>query len=622
MDHDKAKITFQPHGKSVRVPVGVTVREAASLAGIPLEYPCGGQGTCGKCRVKMAGANGQPGPADKAVFSEAELRAGFRLACQTRVKADASIEIPETGLPMGKNQILAGRSAMASVAADPPVRTTFVKMPAPTLTDDRPDAERLLDAAHAESIVPALLYDLPCLLRDNNFQGTAVVSAGCVLDFVGGTEEAPCLAAAFDIGTTTLVGELLDLHNGAVRAFASRMNPQSAFGDDVLSRITHASQSAEALQEVHETVLTALNEMLGEMADQAGVKTTFIYEVSVSGNTTMEHLFAGLNPHALGQVPFVPVSRRGLTLEPQQVGIDINPRGRVYVLPVIGGFVGGDTVAGIETTRLEESESPAMLIDIGTNGELALVHHGKLAATSCAAGPAFEGARISCGMRAAAGAVEAVVLKDTVKITTVGGGAAVGLCGSGLIDLAAELLRKGILTSQGLFAAPDALPESLPAALRERVVEEDAGAAFVFAREEETQSGRPLLLTQRDVRELQLATGAIRAGISILLKRAGLEVAQLSRVYVAGGFGNYIRLANAQRIGLLPQALREDQFSFVGNTSLEGARASALSLGARARAEAISRATGHFDLSCDMEFQAEFAMAMFFPEILDEKTVQ
>ena len=614
MHQDKIRVVFQPYGRTVRVPVGITVREAASLAGIPLEYPCGGQGTCGKCRVNIPGANRQPTPAEVTLLSGDELGAGTRLACQTRFHEDTAVEIPESSMPLGKNQILAGRSASGSAAADPPVRPLFVKMPVPTLADDRPDAERLLESARAESIEPALLYELPGLLRGHNFQGTAIVASGRVIDFVGGAAEPPCLAAAFDVGTTTLVGELLDLRTGAIRGFASRMNPQTVFGDDVLSRITHASRGPEALREVHNTVVSALNDMLAEMSGRAGVTVKSIYEVAVSGNTTMEHLFAGLNPNALGLVPFVPVARRGLTLEPVRTGVAMNPRGRVYVLPVIGGFVGGDTVAGIAATGLGEAERPALLIDIGTNGELALIHNGRLSATSCAAGPAFEGARISCGMRAAAGAIEAVDLGDDVQATTIGGVPPIGLCGSGLIDLAAELLRKGMLQSQGLFVARDALPGSLAPALRDRVVEHAEGTAFVLARADETRSGRPLLLTQRDVRELQLATGAIRAGISILLKRASLEPAQLDRVHVAGGFGNYIRLVNAQRIGLLPEALREDQFSFVGNTSLEGARAAALSLGARARAEAISCATRHFDLSGDPEFQTEFAMAMFFPD--------
>ncbi len=618
MEHEKARVQFQPYGRTVRVPAGTTVREAASLAGIPLEYPCGGQGTCGKCRVKVSDSNGKPGPAEAAALSEADLRAGFRLACQSRLSNNTIIEIPESALPLGKNQILAGRSAAATAAPDPPIRAAFVEMAQPTMTDDRSDAERLLDAVQAESIATALLFELPSVLRDSGFRGTAVVASGCVVDFVGGSSETACLAAAFDIGTTTLVGELLDVRTGAVRAFASRMNPQITYGDDVLSRISHAARGPEALREIHSTVLAAINEMLAEMAAQAEIETSSIYEVAVSGNTTMEHLFAGLNPSALGMVPFVPVSRRGLTLEPSRVGIAINPRGCVYVLPVIGGFVGGDTVAGIAVTGLEEADRPCLLIDIGTNGELALVHHGKLTATSCAAGPAFEGARISCGMRAAAGAVEGIVLKDDVELTTIGGDAPVGLCGSGLIDLAAELLRTGMLLSQGLFATPDTLPETLSPALRSRLIDHDGALAFVFAHADETQSGHPLVLTQRDVRELQLATGAIRSGIALLLKRAGLAANQLHRVYVAGGFGNYVRLSNAQRIGLLPGDLGEDQFRFAGNTSLEGARASALSLGARARAEAISRATRHFDLSSDPEFQTEFAMAMFFPEATDE----
>lgn len=617
MEQRTAKVVFQPHGKMVRVPVGATVREAASLAGIAIEYPCGGQGTCGKCRIKVIGNDGAARPAEIAALSKEELQAGFRLACQMRIGRDISIEVPETSLSLGRYQILAGRAAVAAAAADPPVRAVFVKLPQPTLTDDRPDAERLLEAVDADVIVPALLYELPSVLRDSNFEGTAIVASGHVVDFVGGPGEIPCLAAAFDIGTTTLVGELFDVRTGQARGSASRMNPQTTFGDDVLSRIAHASQGPEALREIQAAVIGAINEMLKEMVDQADIETNTIYEITVSGNTTMEHLFAGLNPQALGLVPFVPVVRDSLTLEPERIGLDMNPRGTVYVLPVIGGFVGGDTVAGIAATHIETAVGPTLFIDIGTNGELALIHDGKLSATSCAAGPAFEGARISCGMRAAAGAVEAVTLDEDVGITTIGGGAPIGLCGSGLIDLAAELLRKGILTSQGLFAAPDALPENIPPALRERVVEREDGIGFLFAREGETRSGQPLVLTQRDVRELQLAVGAIRAGISILLKRVSLEPSQLDRVYVAGGFGNYVRLSNAQRIGLLPEGLREEQFCFAGNTSLEGARAAAFSLSERARVEAISRATAHFDLSCDAEFQTEFAMAMFFPESMD-----
>ncbi len=621
MLENTVRVIFQPYGRIVRVPAGSTVREAASLAGIPLEYPCGGQGTCGKCRVTMPGVQSPPTTAELSLLSADERAAGTRLACQTRVHESVTVEIPESSMLQGKNQILTGRATSASPVLDPPVRPIPVKMPVPTLADDRPDAERLLASVPADSIAPALLYELPGLLREHSFQGTAMVASGCVIDFIGGVTKPPCLAAAFDIGTTTLVGELFDLRTGAICGSASRMNPQTIFGDDVLSRISHASRGPEALLEVHTTVISALNEMLAAMSAQAGTAVEKIYEIAVSGNTTMGHFVAGLNPGALGMVPFVPVARRSLTLKPGGLGIAMNPRGRVYVLPVIGGFVGGDTVAGITATRLDESERPALLIDVGTNGELALIHNGGLSATSCAAGPAFEGARISCGMRAAAGAIEAVELSDDVQRTTIGGVPPIGLCGSGLIDLVAELLRKGILQSQGLFTPRDALPENLSPALRDRVVDHAEGAAFVLAHADETRMQRPLLFTQRDVRELQLATGAIRAGISILLKRANLEPAELGHVYVAGGFGNYIRLVNAQRIGLLPGALREEQFSFAGNTSLEGARAAALSLGARARAEAISAATRHFDLSCDPEFHTEFAMAMFFPDAPLAETV-
>jgi uncharacterized 2Fe-2S/4Fe-4S cluster protein (DUF4445 family) len=329
----------------------------------------------------------------------------------------------------------------------------------------------------------------------------------------------------------------------------------------------------------------------------------------------MQHLAAGIDPTPLGEVPFVPVHAHGLTLTADGLDLPIHPRARLHVLPVIGGFVGGDTVAGLVATRLHERADRSLLIDIGTNGEIVLNSGGKLWATSAAAGPAFEGARISCGMRAAPGAIEKVSLADGRLVCgTVGGTAARGICGSGLIDAAAEMLRCGAVRPEGRLVGVDEIPEGAPPDLVRRI-ETDSEDAYQFRlTEEPITGGRGVVITQRDVRELQLATGAIRAATRMLLQRAGLTAADLDTVLVGGGFGSFIRRNNAQRIGLLPAGVAHDRIRFVGNVSLRGAQWSLLSGEIRAQAEELARRVKLVELSTERDFLHEFAEAMIFPD--------
>jgi uncharacterized 2Fe-2S/4Fe-4S cluster protein (DUF4445 family) len=376
----------------------------------------------------------------------------------------------------------------------------------------------------------------------------------------------------------------------------------------------YADEHEAGLRQLHETVVQAVEEMLGELCAQAGVSREQIYELTFSGNTTMQQLLCGIDPSCLGRVPFVPATGPGLLLPAAELGLHVHPRARAYVLPVIGGFVGGDTVAGILATGLAEARGPTLFVDIGTNGEIVLWAEGKLSAASTAAGPAFEGARISQGMRGSTGAIEKVVVDGRLRINVIGDVPPVGLCGSGLIDVAAELLRHKFLTPQGRLQTPDQLPRDALPDLVERIVMHDGQLAFVLAPAAETGNGRALVLTQRDCRELQLATGAIRAGTAILLRRAGLEVGDLENVLVGGGFGNFIRRSNAQRIGLLPPQIERRKIRYQGNTSLAGARLTALSQQARTMAEQLARQAEHVDLSSDRDFHAAFAEAMIFPE--------
>jgi uncharacterized 2Fe-2S/4Fe-4S cluster protein (DUF4445 family) len=548
------------------------------------------------------------------MFSADQLRDGWRLACQTAVRGDCVVSIPQSSLFAGLHQILVTATTPTSPHLLPAARKTYVELSPPTLADNAPDVLRLEQTIGQFEPDLALVRQLPEALQRGNYRGTAVLSRGRLIGFEPGDTTSSHYGAAFDIGTTTVVGALLDLRSGDEAAVAARTNPQVAFGDDVLSRIKHAASCVDGLKQLHRAAVEAIGEMIDQMCEEAGVRREHIYDVALAGNTAMEHLFCGIDPAQLGQIPFSPVYGRGLSASAGELGIPVHRGAAAYVFPVVGGFVGGDAVAGMLSTQLAAQPLPTLMVDIGTNGEIVLVNEGRLWAASTAAGPAFEGARISCGMRAASGAIEKVSLNEDVQCGVIGGGPPMGLCGSGLIDLAAELLRHGVVSPEGRMLTPQELPPSLPTALKRRLIHDNDGKIqFLLADRGAAISDPPVVLTQRDVRELQLASGAIRAGISILLKHAGLGPRDLQSVLIAGGFGSFIRRSNAQRIGLLPADVDHHRIHYVGNTSLAGAKWAVLSTEARKQAEELARRTRLVELSMDLDFQREFAEAMVFP---------
>jgi len=614
MTDQQVRVTFQPHGRAVFVLPGTKVLEAAGRCGLALEAPCGGRGLCGKCRVQFTSGPCEPGEAERKVLTADELAAGWRLACQTAICSPCVIHVPPGSLFASQQQILTAVADQAEAEVSPAVRKVHVTLRGPSLREDDPDALRLEKVVGPFKADLSVLRQLPGALRGHGCTGTAVLSDHRLIDFEPGDTTGRCFGIAFDIGTTTLVGSLLNLCNGEEVALASRINPQVSFGDDVLSRIRHASQERNGLLELRKCIRDAVAGMVDELCEEAKVERHYVYEATFAGNTTMQHLLCGLDVAQLGHVPFVPACGRGLLLGAGELGVPIHPRGSVYVYPVIGGFVGGDTVAGILATQLVQRESPAMMVDIGTNGEIVLACDGKLWAASTAAGPAFEGARISCGMRATAGAIEKIVVDDELHVSVIGGGAPMGLCGSALIDLAADLLDRGALSSAGRLLPPVELPPGLPDDVRRRVTADGDGVAFLLAETHALPRSRPITVTQRDFRELQLATGAIRAGVRILLKQAGLKTGDLKCILIAGGFGSFIRRSKAQRIGLLPGDVHHERIRYVGNTSLNGARWALLSTNARIQAEKLARQAVHVELSQDPQFQTEFADAMIFPQ--------
>ncbi len=624
MREAEVPVTFHPSGKTVYVLTGTRLIEAAAGAGLVLDLPCGGEGVCGKCRVKVQSGACEPTAAEENAYTADELEQGFRLACQSSVCGPMSVEIPHTSLPTLRHKILVRSETDTQPMGQPAVRKQYVELSLPGRGDDEPDLIRLQQTIGPFEIELGPLRDLSRQLREAKFRGTAVFADGHLIGFESGNTEAETYAVAVDLGTTTLAAVLLDLSQDDPDtdelAVTARVNPQTRFGDDVLSRILHASENSDNLRQLQETIVQSIDEMIGELVQQAGIRREQIYEVTFSGNTTMQQLFCGIDPHSLGEVPFVPATGPGLTIPTAQLGLHIHPHGSAYVLPVIGGFVGGDTVSGILATGLAEADGPTLLVDIGTNGEIVLCVDGKLTSASTAAGPAFEGARILHGMRAADGAIEKVVVDEKLRINVIGDVAPVGLCGSALIDLAAELLRHQIITERGRLQTPDQLPDDVLPDLAQRLIVHEGQVAFLLVSESDSGTSRPIVLTQRDIRELQLATGAIRAGIGMLLARAGIEATDLDEVLIAGGFGNFIRRNNAQRIGLMPARVPHRRIRYRGNTSLAGARLMALSKDARDLAEDLARRTEHVDLSCDMDFQTAFAEAMIFPE--DESSKQ
>lgn len=612
MSEPTVPIRLHPSGKTVQAVSGVPLLEALAEAGVILDAPCGGEGICGKCRVIIHDGASSPNAAEENAFSEKDLQNGMRLACQTPVTIPLKVEVPETSRLAAFHQILAKTTADPSIERDAVVRKQYLELPLPARGDEAADQIRLERAIGPYEAHLDVVRALPAQLRAERFRGTAVTAGSHLLGFEPGDTVNENYAVAVDVGTTTLAAVLLDLTTGEELAVASALNPQTRYGDDVLSRIQMAGQD-DGLLRLQESVLAAVQAMLHELASAANVPIERIYEVSFAGNTTMQHLLGGLETRYLGEVPFIPSVRSSLWFPARELELQIHPHGRAYVLPVIGGFVGGDTVAGMLATDLVRRPGATLLVDVGTNGEIVLASGDHVFAAATAAGPAFEGARITHGMRACAGAIERVTFSDCLEIATINHAPPLGLCGSALIDLAAVLLDHGVISPEGRFRTRADLPEHAPDDIRRRTSEDPENMAFELASADESGTGRPIVINQADIRQLQLASGAIRAGIELLTQRAGIKPGDVHELIIAGGFGNYIRRAKAQRIGLIPESIPCERIRYSGNTSLAGAQLTLLSGKKRAEAEQLAARTEHIDLSTDPAFQWTFADAMIFP---------
>lgn len=608
----EVKIQFEPSGRHVYVLPGTVLIEAAARSGFIIQSPCGGAGKCGKCLVRIRSGQCPPSDSEIAALGDARIAEGYRLACQARIGNPLTVEIPDSSLFQAQQQILTADSG-GEVEVRPRVRKVYMELDPPGHGDAVSDMERVQRRLGPVQADLAALRSLPAVMRASGHKVTAVLADDVLLALEAGNTVEHCYGIAFDIGSTTLVGTLVDLRTGRDIGVAAKVNPQTSFGDDVVSRIQKCRNEKDGLQHMQAAVLDGVNRIIDELVRKSGVAREQVYELVFAGNTTMQQILCGIDSSALGELPFVPAFREALEFRASSLRLHAPPQAKVYVFPQIGGFVGGDTVAGILATRLDRSLRPSLLVDIGTNGEIVLAHDGKLLATSVAAGPAFEGARIVNGMRATTGAIEKVILDGDVRLNVIGNAKPAGICGTGLIDAAAETLRTGLLAPSGRICSAAEAPASVSPALRHRLVENGSEVNFLLVAASDSATREPIYLYQRDIRELQLANGAIRAGINILLGMAGLSPLDLDSVLLAGAFGNFIRRNHARRIGMLPP-IPCNRIRFVGNTASFGAKRVLLSIQEKTYAAALQRKVQHVDLSLSPDFQIEFGTAMLFPE--------
>jgi len=596
-------VDFEPVGRRGNCPEGATLLDSARQLGVELVSLCGGVGTCGRCRVQiLIGDVSEPLEAEKKFLTEEELDQGFRLACCTVPLSDCRVRVPPESLSTPQRTQVEGEEV--AVAPEPPVKVYQIALEAPSLEDLCADADRLqrvLRQDHGVAVTGidvAVLRGLSPRLREASWQLAAALRDGEIVSISATSSRS--LGLAVDLGTTKLAGYLLDLETGRTLTSAGRMNPQIAYGEDVVARMSYACQSPEQAIALQTLVAQALNDLASTMCAEVGAKPSEIVEAVVVGNTAMHHLFLRLPVEQLANAPYVPAVASELDVKARDLGLDLAPGAYVHLLPNIAGYVGGDHVAMLLATGMYEVGGVVLALDIGTNTEVCLANQGRLTSLSCASGPAFEGAQIKYGMRAAQGAIERLRLVDgRIEYQTIGGVPPVGLCGSGILDALAQLYEAGVVNARGkLLDHP-------------RVRGDGAEREFVLVADNGLEEGRPAItFTQKDVRELQLAKGAMRTGIQVLLEVNGLAAEAVDQVLIAGAFGSYIDIESAMSIGMLPP-LPAARFRQVGNAAGMGAKLALVSMTKRAEAASLARRVEYVELATTPSFMKTFVQSMY-----------
>jgi uncharacterized 2Fe-2S/4Fe-4S cluster protein (DUF4445 family) len=611
-------VTILPERRTVMVGSGSVVLRAAQSQGVDITATCGGRGRCTSCRVKIVEGVAPPGTInDQLQLGDDLVREGYRLSCQLAVSEPLSLQLAP---PLDERafQILGvdrDAVARARVPMDAGVRKRLVRVELPQEEHHQTsDLEQLaLAAALAPADVPLeVIRTLPSTLREAKGEATVVTFQDRPLGVERGDTTAMAFGIAVDVGTTSVVTTLLELASGEVMASVSSLNPQATFGGDLMSRIAFAQWNPSNLRKLQSRVIGLLNQQIDELLERTGVLPQWVYKLTVVGNTCMHHVLLGIDPTYVGLSPYSAVLRHPLVLPARTLHLKVNPEARVCFLPIVAGFVGADAVAAALATRLDESDAMRAVVDIGTNGEVVMGTRERLIACSAPAGPALEGAQIRHGMRGAVGAIDRAWLADgDLRFHVIGDGPAQGICGSGLIDVVAAALDAGLIDWTGLIQLERR--DRFPAPLAGRLAERGEERLLVLVPRGEAAGDGEIVLTQDDVRQLQLAKGAIGGGIRMLQHVLGVPDEALQDLMLAGGFGNYLSIPSAVRIGLIPP-LAPGRIRYVGNAAALGAQLALVSETERARAERLARSIEHLSLATHPDFQDLFVEAMNFPK--------
>lgn len=610
----KHKVIFLPENKTGYFEDNTSLRSAALSLGIAINSTCGGMGKCGKCRIAELNCNEKE--FNTKDFNANELSnirqacsTQLFLSCQQKISKDMICYIPESSITKNEQIISEGKSG--NIKLEPDIKKIFVEVPLPQLGIKSFDIGSVISALNKTGLKVSTYSYKACtnisqLLRENSYKVSCIIDGEELIAVESGNTTDKFYGIAIDIGTTTIAAKLLNLNNGKTEAITSALNNQHIYGADVISRVNFIIENKDGLERLHETITNQINHLVSILCSLAQIKPFDIYKIVIAGNTIMQHITLKLDPRNLAFSPYTPVMQGPLSLEAKSLKIELNPSAILYSVPNLGGFVGSDITSVLTILDLDESNTPKLVIDIGTNGEVVLGSKERILCASAPAGPAWEGACIACGMRASEGAIEAVLLKEgDIEFKTIGDVEPKGICGSGIIDLITKLLHCGIVDNWGRILSSEELPVKISNKLKDRIKKSRCNHYEIDLIE-----GK-IILSQQDIREIQLAKAAISSTIEILMKELSICKNEISEVYIAGAFGNHLNSEDAIGLGLIPRISKE-KINFIGNAALSGAEAVLLSSAIRQKAERLSKLIEYVELSGREDFQEIFINSMFF----------
>lgn len=609
-------LKVMPEEKLYGFASGKNLMEIMLDAGLFIDNACGGKGLCGKCRVKITeGDAGEAGETERGILKAEELEQGVRLACLTYPVSDITIEL----LQKEKKHDVLASGYMPDFEFEPDIIKVPITIHKPTLADQTPFENQIIEQVGAEALVGHdgatgyLGFDYTALREHSMLPGdyTAVIHNGKVIALEPGDTSESLYGVAIDIGTTTVVCSLVDMLTGEELGHASEINAQKFFGLDVLTRITYEIENPDdGREKLQKAIVGSINKMVKSICDRHGLTQDQIYQVTVGANCTMMHMLMGVDARPIGKAPFAPVFARAKDVKASDIGLKAAPGARLYCLPSVSAYIGADIVAGAYVCDLKHQKGNVMFIDIGTNGEIVLAADGKLMSCSCAAGPALEGMNISSGMRAAEGAIEDIhINEDGLDLKIIGDCEPAGICGSGILTVTKELLRTGIVRKTGAFVKADKFDEN-DYRSKYIVVDEDGKRSFRMT--EGGNGSEPLYITQGDVRQVQLAKGAILSGFMALMKKAGIGMADLDRVLIAGQFGAHLPAESITGTGILPFEV-EDRIEYVGNTSKTGAYMALMSGKVKRQMEELAHDMDYLELGATDNYERLLSECLIFP---------